>query len=343
MTQLLSLRPREECRYELVALGEVMLRFDPGDGSDRDDTHVPVSEGGGEYNVARGLRRCFGLRTGDRHGARRQSDRPADRGPDPAGRRRAGAARLARRTTGSAVRCATVSTSPSAASAFAELSAAPIAANSAASQLQPGDVDWERIFGVDGVRWFHTGGVFCGALRDVRGGARARGGRGRAPSRHGRLVRPELPPVAVEGTRRRRRGGRGQPRARRARRRPVRERGGLLRRARLPPGRGGRGPARARRRATTSGCSSACSTSIRELALVASTLRQARTATINDWSAVCRTREGFHVGPRVRRARDLRPRRRRRLVRLRADLRAARGLRRPTRRSPTASHTARSR
>ena len=64
MTPLLSLRPREECRYELVALGEVMLRFDPGDRRIVTARTFAVSEGGGEYNVARGLRRCFGLRTG---------------------------------------------------------------------------------------------------------------------------------------------------------------------------------------------------------------------------------------------------------------------------------------
>jgi 2-dehydro-3-deoxygluconokinase len=33
--------------------------------------------------------------------------------------------------------------------------------HTAASQLKPGDIDWERIFGDEGVRWFHTGGIFC--------------------------------------------------------------------------------------------------------------------------------------------------------------------------------------
>ena len=40
-----------------------MLRFDPGDGRIATTRSFAVSEGGGEYNVARGLRRCFGLRT----------------------------------------------------------------------------------------------------------------------------------------------------------------------------------------------------------------------------------------------------------------------------------------
>ena len=59
-----SSRPRDECRYDLVALGEVMLRLDPGEGRIATTRSFRVWEGGGEYNVARGLRRCFGLRTG---------------------------------------------------------------------------------------------------------------------------------------------------------------------------------------------------------------------------------------------------------------------------------------
>ena len=59
----LVLRPRAECRFDLVSLGEVMLRLDPGDGSIATTRRFDVWEGGGEYNVARGLRRCFGLQT----------------------------------------------------------------------------------------------------------------------------------------------------------------------------------------------------------------------------------------------------------------------------------------
>ena len=57
------LRPVEECRYDAVALGEVMLRLDPGEGRIRTARDFRVWEGGGEYNVARGLTKCFGLRT----------------------------------------------------------------------------------------------------------------------------------------------------------------------------------------------------------------------------------------------------------------------------------------
>jgi 2-dehydro-3-deoxygluconokinase len=63
MTASLPSRPPSECRYDCVSLGEVMLRLDPGEGRIRTTRSFRVCEGGGEYNVARGLRRCFGLRT----------------------------------------------------------------------------------------------------------------------------------------------------------------------------------------------------------------------------------------------------------------------------------------
>ena len=58
----MKLRPIEECRYDAVALGEVMLRLDPGEGRIRTTRAFQAWEGGGEYNVVRGLRRVFGLR-----------------------------------------------------------------------------------------------------------------------------------------------------------------------------------------------------------------------------------------------------------------------------------------
>src|SRR4249919_4263578 len=57
------IKSRESCRWDAAALGEVMLRLDPGEGRIRTARQFQVWEGGGEYNVARGLRRCFGLRT----------------------------------------------------------------------------------------------------------------------------------------------------------------------------------------------------------------------------------------------------------------------------------------
>src|SRR4030095_3224075 len=61
MAEVLNLRPKESCRWDLVSLGEVMLRLDPGEGRVHTARSFQVWEGGGEYNVARGLKRCFGL------------------------------------------------------------------------------------------------------------------------------------------------------------------------------------------------------------------------------------------------------------------------------------------
>src|SRR5262245_66532890 len=59
----LTIKPKKECRWDLVSLGEVMVRFDPGERRIATARSVEVCEGGGEYNVARGLKRCFELDT----------------------------------------------------------------------------------------------------------------------------------------------------------------------------------------------------------------------------------------------------------------------------------------
>src|SRR5512137_1312538 len=58
----LSVKPSETCKYDILSLGEIMLRLDPGEGRIHTTREFRAWEGGGEYNVARGLRRCFGLR-----------------------------------------------------------------------------------------------------------------------------------------------------------------------------------------------------------------------------------------------------------------------------------------
>ena len=63
MKMNLNLRPKEECQFDAVSLGEVMLRLDPGEGRIRTARNFRAWEGGGEYNVVRGLRRCFGMKT----------------------------------------------------------------------------------------------------------------------------------------------------------------------------------------------------------------------------------------------------------------------------------------
>ena len=121
-------RPAEDCRYDLVSLGEVMLRLDPGEGRVRTARAFRAWEGGGEYNVARGLRRCFGLRTAvvtafaDNEVGRLVEDLILQGGVDTSLRA------LGARTTASAAPSATASTSPSAASACAAPSASPTAA-----------------------------------------------------------------------------------------------------------------------------------------------------------------------------------------------------------------------
>src|SRR3954467_12892764 len=59
---MLKIKSKEECRWDIVSLGEVMLRLDPGDDRIHTARNFRVWEGGGEYNVARGLKRCFGQR-----------------------------------------------------------------------------------------------------------------------------------------------------------------------------------------------------------------------------------------------------------------------------------------
>ena len=59
----LNLKPAEECRDDAVSLGEIMLRLDPGEGRIRTAREFKAWEGGGEYNVVRGLHKCFGLKT----------------------------------------------------------------------------------------------------------------------------------------------------------------------------------------------------------------------------------------------------------------------------------------
>jgi 2-dehydro-3-deoxygluconokinase len=54
-------KPKTDCRWDIVSLGEVMLRLDPGEGRIATTRSFEVWEGGGEYNVARGLKRCFGM------------------------------------------------------------------------------------------------------------------------------------------------------------------------------------------------------------------------------------------------------------------------------------------
>lgn len=156
----LSLRPVEECAYDCLALGEVMLRLDPGEGRVRTARSFRAWEGGGEYNVARGLRRCFGLRTAvvtafaDNEVGRLIEDFILQGGVDTRfilWRDYDGIGRSVRNglnftERGFGIRGAV---------------GVPDRGLTAASQIKPGDVDWDHIFGKLGVRWFHTGGIYA--------------------------------------------------------------------------------------------------------------------------------------------------------------------------------------
>ena len=108
----------------------------------------------------------------------------------------------------------------------------PDRGNTAASQLKPGDIDWDHIFGKLGVRWFHTGGIFA-ALSDTTAELTVEAVKAAQQARHDRQLRSQLPPVALENHRRPEEGAGGQPRDRQVRRRHDRQRGGLHRLARL--------------------------------------------------------------------------------------------------------------
>ncbi|MDN3270149.1 sugar kinase [Streptomyces sp. MA15] len=145
---------------EVVALGEVMLRFDPGEGRIRTARTFQVWEGGGEYNVVRGLRRCFGRRTAvvtalvDNAVGHLTEDLVLQGGVDTSLIRWVpgdGIGRTARNGLNFVER------------GFGIRGALGVSdrANTAISQLRPGAVDWDAVFS-SGVRWFHTGGIFAG-------------------------------------------------------------------------------------------------------------------------------------------------------------------------------------
>jgi len=156
----LEIRPAGECRWDLVALGEVMLRLDPGEGRIATARSFDVCEGGGEYNVARGLRRCFGLRTAL---VSALADNPVGHlieelilrgGVDQSNLRWVpydGVGRAARNGLNFTER------------GFGVRGAVGCSdrGHTAVSQLRPGDVDWDTVFAAQGSRWFHCGGIFA--------------------------------------------------------------------------------------------------------------------------------------------------------------------------------------
>jgi len=162
---MLQIKPKAGCKWDLVSLGEVMLRLDPGDGRTHTTRTFTVWEGGGEYNVARGLKRCFGLDTAlvsafaDNSIGRLIQDFLYQGGVDQSHVRWVkfdGVGRTVRNglnftEKGFGARAAV---------------GCPDRGHTAISQLKPGEIDWQQIFVTEGARWFHTGGIFA-ALSDT--------------------------------------------------------------------------------------------------------------------------------------------------------------------------------
>src|SRR5436305_11801457 len=157
---LLTIRKKSECKWDAVSLGEVMLRLDPWDSRISTTRSFRVWEGGGEYNVARGLRRCFGLNTAvvtafaDNPIVQLVEDLIFQGGVDQShvkwvpydgvGRTVRNGLNFTERGFGvrGALGCSD-------------------RGHTAVSQLRAGDVKWDTIFAREGARWFHTGGIFA--------------------------------------------------------------------------------------------------------------------------------------------------------------------------------------
>ena len=185
---MLEIKPKSECRWDVVSLGEVMLRLDPGEGRVHTTRTFQVWEGGGEYNVARGLKRCFGL---DAAVVTALADNPVGRlvqdliyqgGVDQSHvlwRKYDGVGREVRNglnftERGFGVRAALGCSDRG---------------HTAVSQLRPGDIDWEQIFGQEGARWFHTGGIFCALSETTPAVAREAM---QAAKKHGTIISYDL-------------------------------------------------------------------------------------------------------------------------------------------------------
>ncbi|MBV7411831.1 sugar kinase [Dermabacteraceae bacterium TAE3-ERU27] len=156
----INLRPAGECAFDAVSLGEVMLRLDPGERRIRTARRFEAWEGGGEYNVVRGLRRVFGLKTGvltalvDNEIGRLIEDFVLQGGVDTSlihwresdciGRTVRNGLNFTERGYGvrGAVGCSD-------------------RGNTAISHLAPQDIDFDHVFGELGVRWLHTGGIYA--------------------------------------------------------------------------------------------------------------------------------------------------------------------------------------
>ncbi|MGD1020897.1 MAG: sugar kinase [Verrucomicrobiia bacterium] len=184
----MPLKLRDKFAFDQLSLGEIMLRLDPGEGRIRATREFKVWEGGGEYNVARGLRKCFGLKTAvctafvDNEVGHLIEDFIMQGGVATdyiLWRADDGIGRSARNGLNFTER------------GFGLRGAVGVSdrGHTAASQLKPGDFDWEKIFGQVGVRWFHTGGIFAALSENA---AALTMEAVRAAAKHGTIVSYDL-------------------------------------------------------------------------------------------------------------------------------------------------------
>jgi 2-dehydro-3-deoxygluconokinase len=156
----LNLKPKESCAFDAVSIGEVMLRLDPGEGRIRTARSFRAWEGGGEYNVVRGLRRCFGLKTAvitafaENEVGYLMEDFILQGGVDTSlikWMKTDGIGRICRNGLNFTER------------GFGLRGAVGCSdrANTAISKATPEDFDFDYIFGTLGVRWLHTGGIYA--------------------------------------------------------------------------------------------------------------------------------------------------------------------------------------
>jgi 2-dehydro-3-deoxygluconokinase len=161
----LSIKPAGDCRFDLVSLGECMIRLSPpGHGRIEFAPLLEVWIGGGEYNVAYALAR-LGLRAAWIGGLN----------ASPMGRIVANHARAAGLDLSYAVTRSYdgIGKRDRIGLNFTEVGHGRRGSathydrgHSATAGIQPGEIDWVRLFKQDGVRWFHTGGIFT-ALSDA--------------------------------------------------------------------------------------------------------------------------------------------------------------------------------
>jgi 2-dehydro-3-deoxygluconokinase len=156
----MTVKAKGSCRWDEISLGEIMIRLDPGEGRIKTARTFQVWEGGGEYNVARGLKRCFGLDTSvitafvENDVGYLLQDLVFQGGVDMSHVKW-----FPYDGIGRDVRIGLNFTERG----FGLRGAVGVSdrANSASSKLKKGDFDWDGIFRQEGARWFHCGGIFA--------------------------------------------------------------------------------------------------------------------------------------------------------------------------------------